>query len=89
MYSTAKHDGNGEDMREYRECPAKPDLEALTNNIILLTDKMENLINLNRDVIRWLLVVVCVIALGRSAIDLGKDFFKGHAHVAEAEVITK
>ena len=57
------------------KCPLAPEIEALTTSISLLVQKTDNLISLNRDIIRWLLIVVCVIALGRSALDVGKDFF--------------
>ena len=64
------------------KCPAQPDLEKLTGTIKLLAEKVETLIKLHRDIIRWLLIVVCVIALGRSALDLGERFID-HA-VAES-----
>lgn len=51
------------------------DVRNLTAAIAVLASKVDTLIAMNRDIIRWLLIVVCVIALGRSAIDLGKAFF--------------
>jgi hypothetical protein len=65
-------------------CPVAPDLKELTTSITLLVQKTDNLISLNRDIIRWLLVVVCVIALGRSAFDATKEIFKvtqGYAQI--------
>lgn len=54
------------------KCPAQPDLGDLTGALHVLAEKIDHLIKLHRDIIRWLLVVVCVIALGRSAIDVGE-----------------
>jgi len=68
-------------------CPASPDIEGLTSTIRVLTEKIDTLIQLNRDIIRWLLIVVCVIALGRSAFDFGKDIFlSSKAHAAQESV---
>lgn len=47
--------------------------DKLSASIDLLSQRVDTLIALNRDVVKWLLIVVCVIALGRSAIDLIKD----------------
>jgi hypothetical protein len=57
-------------------CPIQPDLDRLTGAIEILVAKMENLLQLNREIIRWLLIVVCVIALGRSAFDVSKDLLE-------------
>lgn len=57
------------------DCPMQPDLNKLTNSVQLLAGKVDSLLDLHKWVIKWLLIVVCVIALGRSAIDLGKDWF--------------
>ena len=58
-------------------CPLKPDLDAelsdLASSIKVLAERVEGLISLNRDVIKWLLIVVCLIALGRSALDITKE----------------
>lgn len=76
---------NDMDRREMYDCPVRPDMEALTGALKLLTEKIDNLVTIYRDIVRWLLIVVCIIALGRSAIDLGRDFFKGSpAHAVEA-----
>lgn len=56
-------------------CPASPDIQALAGSINILAERIEVLTNNFQNVVRWLLIVVCVIALGRSAIDLGRDFF--------------
>lgn len=61
------------------------DLDGVTKAILVLTEKIDTLIQLNRDIIKWLLVVVCIIALGRSAIDLGKDIFLTKAHARGME----
>lgn len=63
------------------------DLDGVTKAILVLTEKIDTLIQLNRDIIKWLLIVVCIIALGRSAMDLGKDMFmsKAHAQVTEEQ----
>lgn len=60
------------------ECPSQPDIHSLTNAINLLVEKTDMLISMNREIIRWLLIVVCVIALGKSALDVGRELL-GHA----------
>lgn len=67
-------------------CTAAPDIESLTSTIKVLTEKIDTLIALNRDIIKWLLIVVCVIALGRSAFDVSKELLgsKAHAQAVEA-----
>jgi hypothetical protein len=52
------------------------EISSLTTSVKLLTDRVDHLIQLNRDIIKWLLIVVCVIAVGRGSIDLLKDFYK-------------
>ncbi len=59
----------------------------LTSNIKLLSEKVDALITLNRDVIKWLLIVVSLIALGRSAIDIGKDMIRNYS--SHATVVTQ
>jgi len=69
------------------ECPMSPDVESLTASIKVLAEKIDLLVIQHQTVVRWLLIVVCVIALGRSAIDLGEKFIK-HA-VAQEQVSDK
>lgn len=57
------------------ECPNQSDITELTAAVKVLAEKIELVVTNHQQVVRWLLIVVCVIALGRSAIDLGKDFF--------------
>ena len=63
------------------------DLEGVTQAILVLTEKVDTLISLNRDIIKWLLIVVCVIALGRSALDVGKDLLGAKAHAQGIEAL--
>lgn len=58
---------------DHRDCPMKPDIEELIGSIKLLAKEVQTLAELQKHVTRWLLVVVCVIALGRSALDLGNS----------------
>jgi len=67
-------------------CSGQPELNKLTASIDLLSQKIEQLLDLHRVIIRWLLVVVCVIALGRSAIDLGHGFLKDVASANAEEI---
>ena len=72
------------DVHRFQTTKSGPcDLEGVTQAIMVLTEKVDTLIQLNRDIIKWLLVVVCVIALGRSAFDVGKDLLGGKAHAAQ------
>lgn len=66
-------------------CPAQPDISELTGAIKVLVEKTDTLIQLNRDIIKWLLIVVCIIALGRSAFDVGKDILAHTTGKAVAE----
>lgn len=50
-------------------------LQELRGAIEVLGEKVDTLVSLHRDMIKWLLIVVCVIALGRSAFDLLGTFF--------------
>lgn len=52
------------------------DVSELSASVKLLAERIENLIALNRDVIRWLLIVVCVIALGRGLLDISQAMLK-------------
>lgn len=61
--------------------------EKIIKAIDNIGDKMETLAIQNRDMMRWLLLVVCVIAIGQKALDavqsiLGKD---SAAHAIEAQ----
>lgn len=47
--------------------------DRLHNSIELLSEKIEQLCRLHERVIKWLLIVVCAIALGRAALDLVQD----------------
>jgi len=70
------------------ECPMGPDITRLSQSIELLVERMDSLIQLNRDIIRWLLVVVCIIALGRGALDVGNELLTKAASVSN-EVIRR
>ncbi len=81
---------NGAGMRHPEECPMAPDIERLITSIQLMAEKVDNLIKFQRDVTKWLLVVVCVIALGRSALDLGKSMLTDFHTPAKAhEVVSE
>jgi len=77
---------NGAGMR-HEECPMAPDIERLITSIQLMAEKVDNLIKFQRDVTKWLLVVVCVIALGRSALDLGKTLLSDLTLPAKAHEV--
>jgi len=62
------------DEVEVMNCPYQPELDALTGSVRLLAGKVDRLLELHRWIIRWLLIVVCVIALGRSALDIAKEW---------------
>ena len=74
-------------MTERDTCPAEAELRELTGSVKVLVQKVDNLIALNRDIIKWLLIVVCIIALGRSAFDLSRDLFEHVAEPLKAEVL--
>lgn len=57
-------------------CPMRTDFTLICNTLDGLASKIEHLIDLHRWVIKWLLIVVCVIALGRAALDLGENLIK-------------
>ena len=50
-------------------------MKGVVSSIEVLTQRIDTLVVLNRDIIRYLLIVVCIIALGRSALDLAKGWF--------------
>lgn len=81
MHTQSSENGSSHFLR-----PEGCDLEGVTQAILVLTEKVDTLIQLNREIIKWLLIVVCVIALGRSALDVGKDLLgaKAHAQMVEA-----
>lgn len=56
------------------DCPNQSDLSELTGAVKVLAEKIDLLVHNHQQVVRWLLVVVCVIALGRSGIDVVKDW---------------
>lgn len=77
--------GDNKAMKErLTECPMEPELTELAGAIRVLAEKVETLVHSQREVTRWLLVVVCVIALGRSAIDLGKAIVSDLTKPAQA-----
>lgn len=57
------------------------DFEAKLDKLILATEKVgtyvEALSNQHRDIIRWLLMVVCAIALGSKLLEAAQKFW-GH-----------
>jgi len=63
----------------------EPELSELSASIRVLADRVELLVTYQRDITRWLLIVVCVIALGRSALDLGKSMM--HEYVSPAKAV--
>ena len=71
------------------QCPIVPEVGELTSSIKVLCEKTDTLITLNRDIIKWLLIVVCIIALGRSAFDVGKDLLTHAVTSVSAETKTK
>ena len=73
-----------DDRNNPSPCPIAP--EKLISLMEVLVNKVDTLINLHRDIIRWMLIVICVIALGRSAFDVGREIFvKGIVAPAHAE----
>lgn len=57
-------------------CPIEPSIEGIDK-------KIDVLIELHRYVIKWLVICVCVIAMGTKAIDSLKELF-GHTPAATA-----
>lgn len=51
-------------------------VRALAVEIRSQTDEIKTLVTLHRSVIKWLLIVVCVIALGNKAAELAGQFFR-------------
>lgn len=76
---------NTDNNKEFRDCPLIPEITELTVLTKVLIERIDTLVSLHRDVIKWLLIVVCVIALGRSGIDLAKNLFNGTHTAAIAE----
>lgn len=50
------------------------EIQELKSSIEVLVERIDVLNVLIHNIIRWLIIVVCIIALGRSAIDLIKQF---------------
>lgn len=48
-------------------------------------EAIKTLVTLYREGFRWLLIVVCVIALGNKAVDLAKDLWGPHAAQAQGD----
>lgn len=72
-------------------CPLGPDVNAFTLSIEKLNERINSMIALqselliwHKQVIRWLLGVVCIIALGKSAIDFGRDILAKEVPAAHA-----
>lgn len=76
-------------------CPGQPQLDELAASIKILAEKIEVLCNFadtaiswNRQIIKWLLTVVCIIALGRSALDLGRSVVSGTLPNANSQTLS-
>ncbi len=59
------------------DCDVDKELKSLEASVNQLSERIDVLNSLIQNIIKWLIIVVCIIALGRSAIDLGEQFFKG------------
>jgi hypothetical protein len=51
-------------------------ISSLVNSIEGLTSKIESLIMLHERVVKWLLIVVCAIALGKGMFDILEHLIK-------------
>lgn len=49
------------------------------------TEAIKTLTTYHREMTRWLLIVVCVIALGNKAVDLAKDLWGSNSVKAESK----
>jgi hypothetical protein len=60
-------------------CPIEPSIEGIDK-------KLDVVIELHRYVIKWLVICVCVIAMGTKAFDSFKELFgRGTASAVQAE----
>ena len=78
---------NGLRQAEHRkEWPCQYDHTLLTEiaeGTKANSEAIKTLVALYREGFRWLLIVVCVIALGNRAVDLAKDLWGAHQVQAE------
>ena len=59
------------------------ELSEMTTAIKVLAEKIDLLVTQYQQIVRWLLIVVCVIALGRSGFDTVKDMLSKGAQAQE------
>lgn len=50
------------------------EIKDLTHAVSVLTEKITNLITFNQQITKWLIICICAIALGKSAIDLAQGW---------------
>jgi hypothetical protein len=67
------------------DCPLAPDIDALVGSVKILAEKVDQLVSHNKEIVRVLMIVVCIIALGRGALDIGREIFGHTATAAVAE----
>ena len=51
-------------------------ISSLVGAITQLTVRIEHLVGLHERMVKWLLIVVCAIALGKGVIDMAEGFIK-------------
>ena len=65
------------------ECPNQPDLTEMVTAVKVLAEKIDLLVSQYQQIVRWLLIVVCIIALGRSGIDVARDLISKNVQAQE------
>lgn len=69
-----------------QKCSAQEDISQLCKDIQVLSAQTESLVKLHDRVIKYLLAVVCVIALGRALLDIVNNTVQDKA---TTEIVSK
>lgn len=56
-----------------------------TEAIRIQSEKIDALIKLNEQMMKWLLAVVCIIALGKELVSVTRQLIVGHAPTSQSE----
>lgn len=68
------------------ECPNQPDLQELKEAVASLVVEIKAMIKSLDMNMKYMLICLCIIALGRTAVDLGERLFLRSPSSAVAEV---
>lgn len=70
------------------DCPNQPDLNDIKESLKLLAQTVGELAQSQKTILKYILVCICIIALGRTGIDLGKELL-GKTAVGAVQAVTR